>query len=480
MAFSSVSADIFRAYDIRGVVDDPSKGLTEATVRLIGKAIGTVALSQAQTDIVIGRDGRLSGERLSHALCQGLLSTGIGVIDIGMVPTPLVYMGAHAACASGVMLTGSHNPPNYNGLKIVIAGQTLSGEGILDLYARICQGQFAIGQGQYETKNIIPDYTQAILNNIQKLNLKLNLKLKVVIDCGNGIAGKLAPALVEQLNCEVIPLFCEVDGNFPNHHPDPSRPENLQALIQAVRHHKADIGLAFDGDGDRLGVVTNQGEIIWPDRVLMLYAQAILAKQPGAEIIYDVKCSSHLSDVIQKAGGIATMSQTGHSFMKAKMKSSGALLGGEMSGHFFFQDRWYGFDDAIYAACRLLEILAESPVSASEVFAQLPNAISTPEINIALPDAQKFIFIEQLKKALLLNRADTDAKLDINFKPIQMITIDGLRIEWPTGWGLVRASNTTPNLVLRFEAVTEAALFTIQSFFKQAMEKIEPSLRFDF
>jgi phosphomannomutase/phosphoglucomutase len=450
-----VSPHIFRAYDIRGVVDE---GLTEETVMLIGKAIGTVALSKNQQQIMIGRDGRLSGKKLSAALSKGLLSTGINVIDIGMVPTPLVYFSG----PSSVMLTGSHNPANYNGLKITLAGETLSGEGILALYLLIRKGQFAIGNGVYETKNILPEYSQKILADI-----KLARPLKVVVDCGNGVAGILAPELLTKLNCTVIPLFCEVDGRFPNHHPDPSQPKNLNDLIKAVIENEADIGLAFDGDGDRLGVVTNLGEIIWPDRVLMLYAQAILAKQPGAEIVFDVKCSKHLTEVIEQAGGVATMNQTGHSFMKAKMHSSRAPLGGEMSGHFFFQDRWYGFDDAIYAACRLLEILSHHPESASVNFAMLPNSINTPEINIGIPDEKKFIFIEHLKKQLDIPEAN-------------LITLDGLRVELPMGWGLVRASNTTPNLVLRFEAVTQAELLRIQVLFKQAMQAIEPNLVFPF
>jgi phosphomannomutase/phosphoglucomutase len=461
-----VSRHIFRAYDIRGVVDET---LTEETVKLIGKAIGTVALSKNQEYIIVGRDGRLSGERLSLALTQGLLSTGVHVVDIGMVPTPLVYFSTHVLplcgvdTSSGVMLTGSHNPANYNGLKIMIAGETLSGEGILNLYACICARAFKLGDGQYQMKNIAPEYSQAILSDI-----KLSKPLKVVIDCGNGIAGNVAPALLSALNCSVIPLYCEVDGRFPNHHPDPSQPKNLQDLIQAIKQHKADIGLAFDGDGDRLGVVTNQGEIIWPDRVLMLYAQAILAKHPRAEIVYDVKCSKHLTDVILEAGGLPSMNQTGHSFMKAKMKASGALLGGEMSGHFFFQDRWYGFDDAIYAACRLLEILSSNALDVSKLFARLPNSINTPEINMAISDEKKFDFVNQLKQYLA---AIPDSKL---------ITIDGLRVELETGWGLVRASNTTPNLVLRFEAQTQAELSRIQDLFKQAMQKIEPNLLFAF
>ena len=450
-----ISPHIFRAYDIRGVVDE---GLTEETVLLIGKAIGTIALSKNQATITIGRDGRLSGERLSKALAKGLLSTGINVVDIGMVPTPLVYFSN----PTSVMLTGSHNPANYNGLKITLAGETLSGEDILNLYLRIRRGQFVVGEGSYAQKNIIPEYTQAILADI-----KLGKSLKVVVDCGNGIAGNIAPDILTQLNCEVIPLFCEVDGRFPNHHPDPSQPKNLNDLIKAVIENGADIGIAFDGDGDRLGVVTNQGDIIWPDRVLMLYAQAILAKQPGAEIVYDVKCSKHLTEVILQAGGIASMNQTGHSFMKAKMKASGAPLGGEMSGHFFFQDRWYGFDDALYAACRLLEILSNCPEAASVSFDMLPNSINTPEINIAIPDEKKFIFIDQLKKQLETLEA-------------RLITIDGLRVEFESGWGLVRASNTTPNLVLRFEAATQAELLRIQVLFKQAMQKIEPNLVFPF
>jgi phosphomannomutase/phosphoglucomutase len=462
-----VSPHIFRAYDIRGVVDE---ALSENAVRLIGQAIGTVALSKNQDYIIVGRDGRLSGERLLLALTQGLLSTGIHVVDIGMVPTPLVYFSTHVLplcgvnTSSGVMLTGSHNPANYNGLKIMIAGETLSGEGILNLYACIRAREFKVGEGQYQIKNMAARYTQEILSDI-----KFAKPLKVVIDCGNGIAGNFAPSLLSALNCSVIPLYCEIDGRFPNHHPDPSQPENLQDLIQAVKQHKADIGLAFDGDGDRLGVVTNQGEIIWPDRILMLYAEAILAKNPGAEIVYDVKCSKHLTDVILAAGGLPCMNQTGHSFMKAKMKASGALLGGEMSGHFFFQDRWYGFDDAIYAACRLLEILSSDDVlDASGLFARLPNSVNTPEMNIAISDEKKFDFVRQLKKYFDL------------IPDSELITIDGLRVELKTGWGLVRASNTTPNLVLRFEAQTQAELSRLQDLFKQVMQKIEPDLLFPF
>lgn len=466
-AQDNIARHIFRAYDIRGIVDE---SLSEQTVKLLGKAIGTAALAKNQQSIVVGRDGRLSGERLLAALTQGLLSTGIEVIDIGCVPTPLVYFGTQMLLTSagkkidsGVMLTGSHNPPNYNGLKIMIAGETLSGDSILNLYECICHKAFKIGKGQYQFKNSFVEYQKTVLADIKAIARPL----KVVVDCGNGVAGAIAPDLLSALGCSVIPLFCEVDGHFPNHHPDPSQPKNLQDLIQAVREHQADIGLAFDGDGDRLGVVTNEGEIIWPDRILMLYAKAILDKNPGAEIVYDVKCSKHLTEVIQQAGGLATMNPTGHSFMKAKMKASGALLGGEMSGHFFFQDRWYGFDDAIYAACRLLEILSNSAESASDCFKQLPNSINTPEMNIGISDDKKFNFVEQLKKHLAVPQAT-------------LITLDGLRLEVKTGWGLVRASNTTPNLVLRFEAQTEADLDEIQLIFKLAMQKIEPELDFPF
>lgn len=455
-----IPASIFKAYDIRGIVDDT---LTVEFVFHIGCAIGSTARDQGQQTVIVGRDGRLSGHKLKVSLIKGLRATGCDVIDIGMAPTPVVYFAAqHIGSGTCIALTGSHNPPNYNGLKMVIGGTTLSGEQIQALRQRIEKGDFVAGSGGLETADVIPDYLQRITGDIT-----LARPLKVIVDCGNGIAGAVAPQLLRALGCEVRELFCEVDGNFPNHHPDPSKPENLEDLIRAVKQQGADVGLAFDGDGDRLGVITPQGEIIWPDRQMMLYAQDVLSRNPGAEIIYDVKCSTKLTQVIEENGGKPLMWRTGHSLIKAKLKETGAPLAGEMSGHIFFKDRWYGFDDATYTAARLLEILAGDARSTQQVFASLPDSINTPELNILMREGENFKFVEELVK-------------NAKFEGGAITTIDGLRVDYDDGFGLVRASNTTPSLVIRFEADNQTAMQRIQSDFGSLMLEIDPQLELPF
>jgi phosphomannomutase/phosphoglucomutase len=456
----SISPAIFRAYDIRGVVGDT---LTVETVRAIGQAIGTVALAAGEKAIVVGRDGRLSGPMLVVALCEGILASGCDVIDLGVVPTPVLYYATHTLTTrSGVMLTGSHNPPDYNGLKIVIQGKTLAEEGIRELYQRIIECRLSAGQGARTEMAIVETYIDHIVRTVP-----LAKPLKVVVDCGNGVPGGVVPTLYRRLGCEVIELFCEVDGHFPNHHPDPSQAHNLQDLLQAVRLHDADVGLAFDGDGDRLGVVTRKGDIIWPDRQLMLFAKALLAKQPGATIIYDVKCSNHLATVIREHGGIPLMWKTGHSLIKSKLAETGALLAGEMSGHIFIKDRWFGFDDALYAGVRLLEILAAETVDSDAVFATIPDSVNTPELKINVSEEAKFLIMDKLIA-------------NANFTMAEVVTIDGLRVNFADGWGLIRPSNTTPCLVLRFEAVTEAVLARIQQIFRDFILAVEPGLVLPF
>jgi phosphomannomutase/phosphoglucomutase len=456
-----VNPEIFRAYDIRGVVDDT---LTPEVVNSIGRAIGTVALEAGEITLAAGRDGRLSGPALMSALCEGILSTGCDVIDVGVVPTPLLYYATNVLdTRSGVILTGSHNPPEYNGLKIVINGKTLAEEGITKLYQRIVDQQFQTGKGYLHSMEIIERYISHITHTV-----RVGRKLKVVVDCGNGVPGCVAPELFRQLGCEVHEIFCEVDGTFPNHHPDPSQPENLQDLIEKVREVNADVGFAFDGDGDRLGVITNKGEIIWPDRQLMLFSQAILAKNPGAKIIYDVKCTNKLADVITEHGGEPIMWKTGHSLIKAKLFETQALLAGEMSGHIFLKDRWYGFDDAIYAAARMLEILAADKMDLDSIFEKFPNSVNTPELKIYVSESEKFS---------LMNKLISSA----NFKTaLQVMTIDGLRVNFADGWGLVRPSNTTPCLVLRFEAESAGVLTKIQNLFRDFLLAAEPGLVLPF
>jgi phosphomannomutase/phosphoglucomutase len=451
---------IFRAYDIRGIVD---RTLTTSAVELIGRAVGSEALQRGRNTVVVGRDGRLSGPALSSALIRGIISTGCEVKDIGCVPTPVLYFATYYLDThTGIIVTGSHNPPEYNGLKIVIDGETLSGESIQSLRERIEAANFISGQGEVESVNIIPDYIERI-----RADVKLERPLKVAIDCGNGVAGNVAPQLFRSIGCEVVELFCEVDGNFPNHHPDPSKAENLKDLIATVQAQQADLGLAFDGDGDRLGVVTPEGKIIWPDRVLMLYAMDILDRNPGGQIIYDVKCTRHLDSIIRDHGGKPLMWKTGHSFIKAKIRETGALLAGEMSGHIFINERWYGFDDGIYAGVRLLEILARDARSSDEVFAALPDSVNTPELNVAMQEGEPPVFMKRLLE-------------NAHFEGAAVSTIDGLRADFDDGWGLVRASNTTPVLVLRFEADDDAGLARIMGEFRRVMLQAEPGLQLPF
>jgi phosphomannomutase/phosphoglucomutase len=455
-----IDASIFRAYDIRGVVNQT---LTVDAVKQIGRAIGSEALQRGRQTVVVGRDGRLSGPALSEALIAGLTETGCNVQDIGVAPTPVLYFAAnYLDTHTGVMVTGSHNPPDYNGLKIMIDGETLSGESIQQLRERIEIENYIAGSGRVETINVVPDYIERIRSDV-----KIPRQLKVVVDCGNGVAGAVAPRLLRELGCEVTELFCEVDGNFPNHHPDPSKPENLKDLIAAVRQQQADIGLAFDGDGDRLGVVNTEGSIVWPDRILMLFATDILERNPGGQIIYDVKCSRQLDDIISEHGGRPLMWKTGHSFIKAKIQETGALLAGEMSGHIFFKERWFGFDDGLYAAARLLEVLGKDERPVTEVFAGLPDSINTPELNVTMQEGEPQRYIDRLLASA-------------HFDGARMSTIDGLRADFDDGWGLVRASNTTPVLVLRFEADTETALARIMEEFRRVMLQVEPGLQLPF
>ncbi|ERP94788.1 hypothetical protein Q666_07680 [Marinobacter sp. ES-1] len=455
-----VRPEIFRAYDIRGIVGD---NLTEDVVEVIGRAIGSEATDRGVTSLCIGYDGRHSSPGLADALARGVLSTGCSVIEVGAVPTPVLYFAAHhLETGSGVMVTGSHNPANYNGLKIMLGGETLSGDAIQKLYDRIQNTDFSAGQGELSREDVRRAYLDRIVGDIA-----VAAPLKVVVDAGNGIAGELGPMLLEELGCEVTPLHCDVDGDFPNHHPDPGKPENLQDLIAKVQETGADIGLAFDGDGDRLGVVTNSGKIIWPDRLLMLFARDVVSRNPGADVLYDVKCSRRLAGVISEAGGRPIMWKSGHSLMKAKMQETGALLAGELSGHIFFAERWYGFDDGLYTAARLLEILGIEDRHSDEVFEDFPEDISTPELNLQVTESDKFAIIERLEQ-----QAD--------FGDGNVSTIDGLRVDYTDGWGLCRASNTTPVLVLRFEAENEDALERIKSVFREQLQKAAPDLVADF
>ena len=458
----TLDRSIFRAYDIRGVV---GQTLTTGVARLLGRAIGSEAQQRGLREIVVGRDGRLSGPELSAALIDGLRASGCDVIDIGLAPTPLTYFAAyHLQTGSCVSVTGSHNPPDYNGFKIVLGGETLSEDAIQNLYARIAESRFSSGAGGVQVMDVSGDYVARISDDIQ-----VERPLKVVVDCGNGVAGGIAPTVLEAIGCEVIPLYCEVDGQFPNHHPDPSDPHNLQDLILSVKQTGADLGLAFDGDGDRLGVVTRSGEVIYPDRLLMLFAIDVLRRNPGATIIYDVKCTGHLQPIILQHGGSPVMWRTGHSLIKAKMRETDAQLAGEMSGHFFFGERWYGFDDAIYSAARLLEILAGDldGRSPEDIFAGLPKGVSTPELKIPLHEGEHYRFIEAFRK-------------QASFDGARLTTIDGVRADWPDGWGLVRASNTTPVLVLRFDADNEAALARIQEVFRQQLRATDKALPLPF
>lgn len=455
-----INPEIFRACDIRGVV---GKTLTSEIAFAIGQSFGTLAQREGQQRMVVGRDGRHSGAMLSDALCAGLVASGMQVIDLGQVPTPVLYYATYALeTGTGIMITGSHNPPDYNGFKMMIGGKTLALDTIQLLYQIIATGEFVTGAGQLSKQDIIPEYITRIVQDI-----KLDKPLKIVVDCGNGVVGVLAETLFRELKCDIVPLYCDVDGNFPNHHPDPGQPDNLQDVIKAVKAEKADLGIAFDGDGDRLGLVTNQGEIIWPDRLMMLFVEDILKREPGATIIYDVKCSKHLGEHIRKLGGEPVMYKTGHALIKGKMQALDAQFSGEMSGHFFFKERWYGFDDACYAAARLLEIVSHSDKDVQSLLAQYPNSVNTPEINVAISEAKKFDFIKACQE--LFDVPDAT-----------YVTVDGLRAECVDGWGLVRASNTTPCLVLRFEADNDNALKRIQQQFKECMLRIAPELQLPF
>jgi phosphomannomutase/phosphoglucomutase len=451
---SDISPEIFKAYDIRGIV---GKTLTPAAAELIGRAIGSQARALAQTQVVIGRDGRLSGPDLSHALSRGLQASGVDVIDIGRVATPMLYFATHELkTGSGVMVTGSHNPPDYNGLKMMIAGETLAGEAIQQLRQRIESEVFASGNGTYSQLDVRESYLRRILGDV-----KLARPMRIVVDCGNGIPGAFAPELYRRMGCTVRELFCEVDGRFPNHHPDPSQPENLQDLIRALASGEEELGLAFDGDGDRLGVVTKAGKIIYPDRQLMLFAADVLSRNPGAEIIFDVKCTRNLFAWVRDHGGTPTLWKTGHSLIKGKMKETGALLAGEMSGHVFFKERWYGFDDGLYAGARLLEILSRQP-DIDAAFARLPDSVNTPELQIRLKEGENYALIARMQQSATFNGAR------------EIIRIDGLRVEYPDGFGLARSSNTTPVIVLRFEGDNPEALRRIQEDFRRVLLAAAP------
>jgi phosphomannomutase/phosphoglucomutase len=457
-----VDQSIFRAYDIRGVLD---KTLTAGVARQIGRAIGSEARERGLSEIVVGRDGRLSGPELSGALIEGLRATGCNVIDIGAAPTPVLYFATyHLNVGSGISVTGSHNPPDYNGFKIMLGGETLAESAITALYTRIRENRFVDGNGGLQKMDVTKDYVDRITSDVM-----IEHKLKIVVDCGNGIPGAVAPAVLEGVGCEVLPLYCDVDGTFPNHHPDPSDLQNLQDLILSVKQMNADLGLAFDGDGDRLGVVTASGEVIFPDRLLALFARDVLTRAPGATIIYDVKCTGKLQPLILQAGGSPIMWKTGHSLIKAKMRETDAALAGEMSGHFFFAERWYGFDDGIYAAARLVEILAADVEGRTpqEIFDNLPKGVSTPELKIPFAEGEHYRFIERFQKKA-------------SFDGARITTIDGVRADWPDGWGLVRASNTTPVLVLRFDADTDAALRRIQDTFRKQLLALDPNLKLPF
>ncbi|MFY7698409.1 MAG: phosphomannomutase/phosphoglucomutase [Legionella sp.] len=455
-----VPSSVFRAYDIRGIVNSQ---FNENSFYSIGRAISYRLQSLNRSSIFLARDGRLTSDSLSNALKQGLLDSGINVLDLGTVATPVMYFATCTGSVdSGLMVTGSHNPAEYNGIKIVLAGTTLANTDIDILYQLNQRLVTVEGCGQVKAYDITEHYIERIINDIQ-----LNRSLKVVIDCGNGIGGTIIPSVIQRLGCEVIPLYCDVDGRFPNHHPDPTIEANLADLKAAVAIHQADIGLAFDGDADRLGVVTDEGELIWPDRLMMLYARHLLKTNPGETIVCDVKCSNHLTAVIEQAGGRVVMCPTGHSIVKKVMKEERAILAGEMSGHLFFKDRWYGFDDALYSACRLLEILSHSEQSVSQQFNHTPNGINTPEIKIAIADEEKFGFME---------RFCASAK----FANARLIDIDGLRVEFEQGWGLVRASNTTPCLVARFEASDYLALEQIKELFKNELLAVDQLLSIPF
>jgi phosphomannomutase/phosphoglucomutase len=459
---TSIDPGLFKAYDIRGIVD---KSLTVEATRLIGAAFGTEALAKDVREIAVGRDGRLSGPKLRDALIEGIRSTGVGVIDVGMVATPMLYFATYElGTQSGIEITGSHNPPEYNGLKMVLAGEAMFGEGLQRLRQRIERGDLARAQqpGALRTADVADAYLKRIAGDV-----KLARKMKIAVDCGNGVAGAMAPALYRALGCDVVELFCDVDGTFPNHHPDPAHLENLADLQRALRETDAELGLAFDGDGDRLGVVTKGGEVIFPDRQMMLFARGVLAEQPGAQIIYDVKCSRHLAREIKARGGVPLMWRTGHSLIKAKLRETGAPLAGEMSGHIFFKHRWYGFDDGMYAGARLLELLSRE-ADPSAALNALPNSASTPELQLKTAEGENFTLMERMQRESTFTNAR------------EVITIDGVRVEYDDGFGLARPSNTTPIVVMRFEADNDVALKRIQADFARALLALKPDAKLPF
>ena len=449
-----LAASIFKAYDIRGIVPDT---LNEGVAEALGLAFGHRALALGERSVAVGRDGRLSGPALASALIRGLVAAGVEVIDIGLSTTPMLYFAAHTLCTSGIQVTGSHNPKDYNGFKMVLAGRAIYGDEIQALRQAMEDesAQFADG-GSVRHEDVLPAYRERIVGDV-----RLSRPMKIVVDCGNGVAGASAPAIFRALGCDVIELFSEVDGNFPNHHPDPSKPENLADVIRALSETDAELGLAFDGDGDRLGIVTKQGNNIYPDRQMILFAQDVLSRVPGGDIVFDVKCSQRLAPAIEAAGGVAHIFKTGHSLIKARMKELDSPLGGEMSGHIFFKERWFGFDDGTYAGARMLEILSRS-VDASAVLDALPTSYSTPELNVACAEGEPHALVKTI-----VDLARFEA-------PASVSTIDGLRVDWPDGFGLIRASNTTPVLVLRFEGQTTDALHRIESAMLSLLKQAKP------
>ncbi len=451
---------LFKAYDIRGVV---GRSLTVAACEHIGRAYATLARERGQTSVNISRDGRLSGQDLAEALSAGLRAAGLNVVDLGMNATPMLYFAcATTEVPNGIQITGSHNPPDYNGLKMVLGGDALHGRDIERLRELTVSERYASGAGSQHRANVVEPYLQRIVQDI-----RLARPMKVAVDCGNGVSGAFAPRLLRMLGCEVVELFCEVDGTFPNHHPDPADPHNLQDLQRVLRETDAEIGLAFDGDGDRLGVVTKHGHVIWPDRQLMLYAADVLTRHPGAPIIFDVKCTANLAPWVRRHGGDPMMWRTGHSLIKSRMKEVAAPLAGEMSGHIFFKDRWFGFDDAQYGAARLLELLSRVPDSEAHLLA-LPDSVSTPELKIETPEGVNFALCERLQQEARFPMAT------------QIYTMDGVRAEYADGFGLARPSNTTPCVVLRFEATSREALTRIQSEFRAALLGLDPALKLPF
>ncbi|WP_250513738.1 phosphomannomutase/phosphoglucomutase [Caballeronia sp. INDeC2] len=465
---SQVSQSIFKAYDIRGIV---GKTVDKDVAKSIGQAFGSEIKSQGGDSVVVARDGRLSGPELVGALAEGLRAAGVDVVDIGMVPTPVGYFAASVPLPlpsgerrvdSCIVVTGSHNPPDYNGFKMVLRGAAIYGEQIQGLYKRIVDSDFTTGEGTYTEFDVSQIYLDRIVSDVKPVRA-----MKIVVDTGNGVAGGLAPKLFKALGCELVELFTDIDGNFPNHHPDPAHPENLQDVIKALKETDAEVGFAFDGDGDRLGVVTKDGQVIYPDRQLMLFAQEVLSRNKGGQIIYDVKCTRNLAKWVREQGGEPVMWKTGHSLVKAKLRETGAPLAGEMSGHVFFKDRWYGFDDGLYTGARMLEILSRV-ADPSKLLNDLPNSLSTPELQLKLEEGENFELIARLQKSAKFEGAD------------DVLTIDGLRVEYPDGFGLARSSNTTPVVVMRFEADNDAALKRIQEDFRRVIMAEKPDAKLPF